>query len=337
MLRKRLGFTLIELLVVIAIIAVLIALLLPAVQQAREAARRTQCKNNLKQIGLALHNYHDTFLRFPGNAALLKATNATDLATLSNNTGGWGHSLWVSILPYADQANVYNKWNFDHSDEGWACGNTNWNVTDGVKITWLTCPSSPFPEMAKVNSGTCGNQTVAQYFGIAGATNSATWTGDSYNNVAPNSLGQFQSQSGMFPSLFTIQMRDCTDGTSNTLLVGENSNYIPAPGGTGRFDCRPATVWGFFMGNVAAHADRVEDNVMGNVINYPPNSDKAGQHGAISGGGGFNLNAPLSSAHTGGVQVLFADGTVRFISNNIFLDTLKHLAVRNDGQTIGEF
>ena len=105
------GFTLIELLVVIAIIAVLIALLLPAVQQAREAARRTQCKNNLKQMGLALHNYHDVFNKFPIG---------------SNNTqaGGWGCPLWTAVLPYVDEAPMYNKWDFigQANQVGWIDG-----------------------------------------------------------------------------------------------------------------------------------------------------------------------------------------------------------------------
>src|ERR1700679_1710963 len=102
---KRPGFTLIELLVVIAIIAVLIALLLPAVQQARESARRTQCKNNLKQLGLALAHYHDSTQKFPCGA--------------SGASGGWGHSFWVPILPYIDQAALYNQWNFNFANDGW--------------------------------------------------------------------------------------------------------------------------------------------------------------------------------------------------------------------------
>lgn len=338
------GFTLIELLVVIAIIAVLIALLLPAVQQAREAARRTQCKNNLKQIGLALHNYHDTFLRFPGSVSLQKAKNATDTATPANNIGSWSHSLWVSILPYADQANVYNKWDFGIDNEGWACNNNNWQATDGVKISWLTCPSSPFPEMAKINAGACGNQTIAQYFGVAGATNSLAWTGDSYNNTVVNSYNQFSSQSGMYCGLFSIQMRDCTDGTSNTLLVGENSNFIKGPAGFPN-DCRPAVAWGFFMGGSADAPTsgssilnrRVDTSTMATVINYPPNANVAHSPGVSCTKDEWNLNAPLASTHAGGAQVLFADGTVRFISNSIFLDTLKYLAVRNDAQALGEF
>ena len=109
--KKKKGFTLIELLVVIAIIAILIALLLPAVQQAREAARRTQCKNNLKQVGLALHNYHDVALSFP------IGSNASN--TNSNGDGHWGVSWWARILPYADQAPLYNTLQFEGNHPGW--------------------------------------------------------------------------------------------------------------------------------------------------------------------------------------------------------------------------
>src|SRR5437867_3182709 len=128
---RRKAFTLIELLVVIAIIAILIALLLPAVQQAREAARRSQCKNNLKQIGLGYHNYHDTFLYFPsGNAELSQAS--------------WSHTQWVSILPYMDGAAMYKKWNFSGPDSGWMCsGVGNVNAIGGGAVPWIQCPSSP--------------------------------------------------------------------------------------------------------------------------------------------------------------------------------------------------
>ena len=104
---RRKAFTLIELLVVIAIIAVLIALLLPAVQQARESARRTQCKNNFKQIGLALHNYHDTYLRFP---------NGHGIQALQGGAEMFGHSQWVALLPYVDLAPLYSQWDFDVND-----------------------------------------------------------------------------------------------------------------------------------------------------------------------------------------------------------------------------
>lgn len=124
--RKRRGFTLIELLVVIAIIAVLIALLLPAVQQAREAARRTQCKNNLKQIGLAMHNYHDVHLKFPSGGA-----------RVNFDPNGAGHSCWIAILPFADLAPLYNQWDFNLPGEGdayWGAAAPNSVVAKAARV-----------------------------------------------------------------------------------------------------------------------------------------------------------------------------------------------------------
>lgn len=144
--RRRHGFTLIELLVVIAIIAILIALLLPAVQQAREAARRTQCKNHLKQIGLAMFNYESTFTRFP----------LPVYYSLGNGTAGYGgnltSSVWsLSILPYLDQANAYNLYNFSYSafdPINAAAGQT--------KISPYLCPSaSPRITLDRIENSTC--------------------------------------------------------------------------------------------------------------------------------------------------------------------------------------
>lgn len=165
---RRRGFTLIELLVVIAIIAILIALLLPAVQQAREAARRTQCKNNLKQMGLALHNYHDNYQFFPnGNVA--------------SSAGGWGLSWYARILPFVDQAPLYNQLTFSGTQHGWAWndptnnpeGVQNGTAFSRVTLSFVICPSSPL--QAKRDAGGF-NIPDAQYMGIMGATDGNTFT-----------------------------------------------------------------------------------------------------------------------------------------------------------------
>jgi len=187
---RRRGFTLIELLVVIAIIAVLIALLLPAVQQAREAARRTQCKNNQKQMALALHNYHDTHGVFP-----------------MGNLGGINFTYQSYILPYLDQANLYNRLNFNYNSN---CFNINTADVYGTKIPAYTCPTDPLALTPGFLSG-YGNFLVGSYFGNIGTT-TTNKTGMLYtsNNGAP------------------VKMRDVTDGTSNTMLFGERG--MPADG-----------------------------------------------------------------------------------------------------------
>ena len=329
---QRKAFTLIELLVVIAIIAVLIALLLPAVQQAREAARRTQCKNGLKQMGLALHNYHDTLNKFPAGA-------------LRGN--GWGHSFWIAVLPYIDQAPMYNQWNFTtQGDEGWThSGNANINVIGGKTIPVALCPSSPLK--TNVNARGDQNQPImaAQYMGIGGAENRGNFNNS--NNTTRqqgNTNVGIYSNAGMMPIDETLNIRDCTDGTSNTLLMGECSGIIADPANlNNRGDCRPGATWGWAMGTHSSWGSIAAGNLSADagpggvgVIRYAPNSNVLNTDGC-AGGENQRRNCPLTSAHVGGAHVLMGDGTVRFVSNNIDMITLTYLAVRNDGQTIGDW
>ncbi len=194
---RRHGFTLIELLVVIAIIAVLIALLLPAVQQAREAARRSQCKNNQKQMAIALHNYHDTHGAFPiGNLANINFT------------------MQDYILPYIDQANVYNRMNFNYNGN---CFNINTSDIYASRVPSYVCPTDPLATTPGAYPG-LGNFLVGSYFGTMG-TAPATKTGMFYSSSAGP----------------TVKMRDVTDGTSNTLLFGERG--MPTDGQFGWVLC----------------------------------------------------------------------------------------------------
>ena len=312
--NKRLGgFTLIELLVVIAIIAVLIALLLPAVQQAREAARRSQCKNNLKQIGLAIHNYHDTMNVFP-------------LAT----AGAVTKPNWrVFLLPYLDQAPLYNRLDLisgDFAGSGTAFSGNN-TVLTGLTVTVYNCPSSPLdPNNAVSNNTATKRAQTHRYIGISGATPDPAVPART-DQCGAGSYGSIYCRNGIVVPNLAVRIRDVTDGTSNTMVVGEQSgtvnnvdlsnNYYSGWSGAGPAVPPGDTHWG--AGNTS--------------IRYRPN------HQTASAGADtvYTGNTILNSYHVGGIQVLMADGAVRFISDNLDFNTLSRLAVKDDGQVVGEF
>ena len=299
------GFTLIELLVVIAIIAVLIALLLPAVQQAREAARRSECKNNLKQLGLALHNYHDTFNTLPpGYVTLPTALTAT--------TGYYG---WQSsILPYIDQSPLYNAMNV---------GNVNWTygATNPISvIAGFKCSSDPGSSIVPTNVA------ARSHYAANNGTNLTT-TNFSLNPMVTTAVGQ----GGPFGANSKRNFRDFSDGLSNTLLVGERRSQGTAVGGlyTGNDGIwvgptsAGTTVTAAGVSLVLGDASATPNNNIGyTTASTFPNS---------------NGNYGYSSFHTGGAQFLMGDGAVRFLSSNISLLTYQTLALQADGGIPGEF
>ncbi|MCA8999704.1 MAG: DUF1559 domain-containing protein, partial [Planctomycetaceae bacterium] len=323
---RRRGFTLIELLVVIAIIAILIALLLPAVQQAREAARRTQCKNNLKQIGLALHNYHDVFSSFPPG-------------TVHCNGGEWGVSWWAMILPYLDQAPLYNGLEFEGQHVGWThnhldgSGYRNGQLANGVIIQPMLCPSSPLPKTQDTGGG---NQLVRpHYVGIAGSTdgdgfvNGSTHPQRTRSGCCGSVTGGFVANGGVLIVGQNKAIKDIVDGSSNQIMVGEASTYAKDENGNPQ-DIQG--VHGWLMGsprNINNFWTERAFNLTylryppNHVINWQPgtdtrlpnNTDLDGNGNDI--GGNFGANNGLYSQHTGGVQVTLGDGSVRFISENI--------------------
>lgn len=306
-LKRRQGFTLIELLVVIAIIAILIALLLPAVQQAREAARRSTCKNNLKQIGLALHNYHDTFRTFPPATVRRKgATTEWETSMIS----------WQArILPYMDQGPLFNKidWNAEPGNSGTA--NTEARKHE---MPAYRCPSDP---------GNRGKTGQTSY----GPTNYVTSTADSGGYAAGGGTYQNNGRSVMFLNSKT-QLRDIEDGSSNTMFVAEcvvahphsNVNATSGTVCTGTAD-QKRRGYSWFYGR--------EMWTWSYTTLIGPNSDL--QECAQSTGGTSLLGA--RSKHVGGVHALLGDGAVRFISENIHLGTWQDLGNKADGNVIGEF
>jgi prepilin-type N-terminal cleavage/methylation domain-containing protein len=211
--RGHRGFTLIELLVVIAIIAILVALLLPAVQQAREAARRTQCKNHLKQIGLALHNYHDTHRSMPSGWIAV-----SPFGYPAAHDGGSGLGWAAMILPYMDQDNVWRLINSNVS-----LANPLNAAVLKVQIPTYKCPSDPQPDFWAIKEEDSGaalaNLPIANYIGVFG-TEELHGCENSPGDAPVMRTGQCVGN-GAFYHNSKVRMADITDGTSNTLLVGE--------------------------------------------------------------------------------------------------------------------
>lgn len=320
LLRKARGFTLIELLVVIAIIAILIALLLPAVQQARESARRTQCRNNMKQIGLALHNYHDSHNSFP-------------LGNHGNYLGNWK----LSILPQIDQATVFNRVTFtatpgDFTAWGGTYG-TN-AVLRGLIVAGYNCPSSALPRDSTL--GVMNNFDRGQtmdYVGISGGVDELApnrWDPSGQGLCTDIVYSGRACHNGLLPAMRHRNMKDATDGTTNTMLVGEQSGALNG------VDVR-ANYWGGWNGTSlnrtvfpAVTGCEIVNGVT--TVRYRINATSA-----PSGNQPWYLNTVMNSYHTGGCHALLADGSVRFLSENMNLPTLIQLSVMNDGQVMGEF
>ncbi len=343
------GFTLIELLVVIAIIAILIALLLPAVQQAREAARRTQCKNHLKQLGLAFHNYHDAYNKFPIGGMKGGELNPFPY---SRNYSIIGPSWRVVILPYIEQAAVYNRLGFGDGSTfhtpytGFPTvtrptSNTN-VVLQGFKVPLGNCPSSTAPQVGAtgtLQAPAGGNPQLWDYVGIMGAfPDPAGRTGifgSGYNG------GQYAATGLLCPSRIK-SIANAIDGTSNTMMVGEQSGLV------NNRDLRTNYYGGWSGYTGLARSDNTLQDVappwpggdFGDVwstgitaVRYPPNTKVPGP----GSGAPYEPNTILNSFHVGGINVLLGDGSVRFISDNIDFLTLTSLCVADDGRVIGEF
>jgi prepilin-type N-terminal cleavage/methylation domain-containing protein/prepilin-type processing-associated H-X9-DG protein len=336
--HQRAGFTLIELLVVIAIIAVLIALLVPAVQKVREAANRASCANNLKQLGLAVHLHHDVVGRFPPGCGNCRAPFAP------SNASGYGSSWIVYLLPYIEQQNFYNLWTFGVANAGWN-SSRNRDLVAPVMNT-LRCPSSPVGIFAPQPPGNQPRQQ-SHYTAIAGAV---PFPGFNETRIRRTTTvdccgGGWISAGGILSPLGQTRLAGVPDGTSNTMVVSEVNDFLILSNGlrvdwmTSRhgfqIGCSPMNPPPDFL-NFGSEERAFNTTTVRYLINqktgYPPVDGFGDCRTGVCFNGGSNM--PLVSAHPGGVNAAFADGSVRFLQQSLNLATLGALATRDDGLVI---
>ncbi len=318
--RVRVGFTLIELLVVIAIIAVLVALLLPAVQQAREAARRTQCKNNLKQLGLALHNYHDTFGTFPPAYLILPGGNAT-MGPPSPTTGdtGPGWTALTLLLPQIEQANLYNSFNINLP-----CWSPQ-NATLATRpISTYLCPSAGNASAVYSVVDTAGTvlATFARSNYVANAGRIDVWD--------EKAADLSQIADGPFYRNSRTQMRDVSDGLTNTVFFGEqtpthsNSTWVGIVPNS--VTC-PTPKYAFAGCDSAAPQINVHSGP--GILEIPPIIHTPNST--------FGYVDSMYSQHDSGANVLLGDGSVRFASKFMDGQVWANLATIKGSEVVGDW
>ena len=328
-----------ELLVVIAIIALLLALILPAVQQAREAANRLSCQNNLKQMGLALQNYHGTFSTFPIGGFVQPRNVSTGQFPQA------GTSFFVGLLPYVDQNPLYTSLNLSTPGSGDLSFGPNGPTVKDVRVSPYRCPSSTLAEIFPVFKYPA---FMPSYIGISGAAPSTPVAFDfpetRLRNFSACSgvVGQM-SWGGVLVANQVTSMNHIPDGASNTIVIGESSApVIDSNGKSIRMDGGYPFSWlrGTDSGGTGASYQNVSSRVPTRCSNLTTVRHPIGMRTAPVNGSFCQTvypHRPLNSEHTGGAGALLCDGSVRFLSNSMDVFLLKCLSTRDDGFQIGEF
>lgn len=339
---SRDGFTLVELLVVIAIIGVLVALLLPAIQASREAARRSACSSNLRQIGIGLHSYESANGVFPPG--------------LTSPANGAGDSFFVALLAHIEEMALATRWRFARAGGG---GNTVWvnsanyNLMNGKVVPTFRCASSTLPTLG----GVAGNASIklqqADYIGVSGAVDGLipgfTETTQRVGSNTSGCCGGSKLSGGgvLFPNS-RVKVAAIRDGTKTTMLVSEVSEWLNDTSNTRR-DWRSPHGWTIGNGDTTNYSTNTPPNWMGptysNVrmfnlatIRYQINQNNGWSGNCATDGicQNHGNNQPLRSAHLGGVMAVFGDGSVQFLSDSTAIDILARMATRDDGQAFSQ-
>jgi prepilin-type N-terminal cleavage/methylation domain-containing protein/prepilin-type processing-associated H-X9-DG protein len=331
--NHRRGFTLIELLVVIAIIAVLIALLLPAVQQARESARRTQCKNNLKQFGLAVHSFHDTF-------------NHLSTSNRPPTTGAQRLAGMTRLLPYFDQAPLYNSYN---QSVAWS----QQIPIVSTKLTATMCPSDPKagaldgdPDPTTTASGWAANVASSSSYALAkgvdsGITPYVTITLPGLFTDPTSTTNKYYA--GMFPQNYDAKFSDVTDGLSNTIAMHESAGRPSLYRKGKQIGSTPGNRvnsggWARPASDILVTGQRADGSALfGTTPFNATNGYDVGGESYPGGTFGVQGTGQPYSFHTGGAHVLLGDGSVRFLSENMNMNTYISLITVGGGEVIGDY
>ena len=323
--RRKRGFTLVELLVVIAIIGILVSLLLPAIQAAREAARRTECGNNVKQIGIGLHNYHDTFGKLPYGSFNLRVS-------WPSNGSNWR----ALILPFIEQGSVHDQLVFG-KDSSFMGGNSiPYYLNDVLReliVKTYQCPSSVIPPFDNPHSwSNTAKGLNVHYVGNQGCARPVPGPNP---NAGTRDCGHgWSCNNGMLVANENFGLKGATDGTSNVILVAEQSGMLKPTTGARRN--RTSNYYGGWYGT--RHDRTIEASSCWDLwqtgtscVRFAPNSNII-QTGATEAM--YRNNTIINSEHPGGIHVLLSDASVQFITNEINFVNLKKLACRYDGEPI---